>query len=78
MTDLRFKIAALAIGVGVGFIAIGVGFLIASYKFESMQARMDSMQARIVKLERACGPVYTGGGVWQCAQPNVRQAPPRP
>jgi hypothetical protein len=41
-----------------------------------LQTRVYRLQARVTTLERACGPVNTGGGVTQCANPNVLQAPP--
>lgn len=34
-------------------------------------AVVSSLQHRITKLEHACVPVDTGGGVTQCAQPRV-------
>jgi hypothetical protein len=34
------------------------------------------LRARVLKLEHACIPTYTGGGVWQCKQPDMLQAPP--
>lgn len=36
-----------------------------------------TLQHQVTKLNHACVPTYTGGGVTQCAQPNMVQAKPR-
>lgn len=39
-------------------------------------AKVHDLDNRIIKLEHACIPTNTGGGVWQCRQPDMVQAPP--
>lgn len=36
------------------------------------------LAGQVRTLNHACIPTYTGGGVTQCAQPNIIQAPPTP
>lgn len=39
-------------------------------------ARINHLSALVKQLDFACMPLNTGGGVTQCQQPNVLQAPP--
>lgn len=54
----------IAICVQLIFIAILLG-------------QVGKLQDKVTKLNHACIPTYTGGGVWQCQQPNVFEAPPK-
>jgi hypothetical protein len=51
------------ISTGFAIVLLGVGVL-----WQGAQ-----LNSRIARLERACIPADTGGGVTQCLQPNVRQ-----
>lgn len=50
-----------------------LGFILIAYLLFTLDVSLGHLRHRVVLLERACGVVYTGGGVWQCAQPNVTQ-----
>lgn len=41
--------------------------------YVNLRNENDSLRAQIIKLNHACIPTDTGGGVMQCLQPNVRQ-----
>lgn len=66
---------------GLSFLAAcALAAIIGALFFQVRIAEHDvaKLKTDVAELEKACGPVDTGGGVTQCAQPNMTEAPPLP
>lgn len=47
-----------------------------SHSNTTLVSRVNRLSALVKQLDYACMPADTGGGVTQCQQPNILQAPP--
>ncbi len=61
---------------GIAYAIAGLVALFMVISIVGLTVEVRRLNSQVTNLNHACVPVYTGGGVTQCSQPNVLQAPP--